>query len=291
VGEPAAVSACRARAPARPGRRATTYTSPRLAECCLVQWKPSTRTVSATSSPRVEPRLGHPLGEVGGVHRPLLGWRRRPRVHRGARRRVGVAVATDRHAVDLGTIDRDRARATSPTGPGSPRSPAPRPGEPLPGGRHATRPSAAPASRRAPPRPGPPVGRVPAPSAPRRRRGRARAAGRSRRRRATARRRARCGEGHPGGLVEGSTPSAAADAVTTRSTCASARSRPSAPTRRRSAPGLRGLVGRCAPVRLLGRQHEAVADVAHRPDQVSCSGPSLARRRRTWTSTVRVPPK
>ena len=27
------------------------------------------------------------------------------------------------------------------------------------------------------------------------------------------------------------------------------------------------------------------------PIRVSCSGPSLARRRRTWTSTVRVPPK
>ncbi len=45
------------------------------AECCLVQWKPSSRSSSRRDEQpgRVEPRLGHPLRQVGGVHRALLG--------------------------------------------------------------------------------------------------------------------------------------------------------------------------------------------------------------------------
>ena len=104
VGEPGQRSAPgRAPAPGRPGRSATTYTSPSSAECCLVQWKPSSSVarVGHQQPGRVEPRLGHPLGEVGGVHRALLGVV-------GERRRVdaqdlvGVVgpVAADGHPVD-----------------------------------------------------------------------------------------------------------------------------------------------------------------------------------------------
>ena len=56
---------------------------------------------SATISPvGVEPRLGHPLGQVGGVHRPLLGVvREGQRVDADQVLGVGVAVGPQRHAV------------------------------------------------------------------------------------------------------------------------------------------------------------------------------------------------
>jgi hypothetical protein len=68
---------------------------------------------------RVEPGLGHPLGEVGGIHRTLLGvMGERRRVHPDHLVGVGVAVTADRHTLDRGDVYGTRLARHHPEGPG-----------------------------------------------------------------------------------------------------------------------------------------------------------------------------
>ncbi len=207
---------------------------------------------------------------------------------------VGVAVAADGHPVDLGHVDGRASRVHHPQRAHLAEAEVARPVRPRPDGRRATTPSA----RLGPP-PGPPR------PAPARRRGLAR-------RGATATSRScprssakpssvshtalpsspRWRERHPGGLVDRVDAVDRGGVGVTRSTRLRACSSPSAcdahdaqdrlfsgldADRLEPAPwpGARTGSRRCGPSRSASR----------------APGPSLARRRRTWTSTVRVPPK